>query len=50
MTNSSAESAVIDAVPSGLFIGGTWRPAASGATLAVEDPATGKALCEVADA
>ena len=36
------EQAVLDAVPTGLFIGGTWRPAASGATLAVDDPATGK--------
>jgi succinate-semialdehyde dehydrogenase/glutarate-semialdehyde dehydrogenase len=25
-----------------LFIGGTWRPAASGATLPVDDPATGQ--------
>jgi len=41
---------VIDAVPTGLFIGGTWRPASGGRTLTVDDPATGKALCEVADA
>jgi succinate-semialdehyde dehydrogenase/glutarate-semialdehyde dehydrogenase len=33
-----------------LFIGGEWRPAASGKTFAVEDPATGEPLCEVADA
>ena len=44
------EQAVLDAVPTGLFVGGTWRPAASGATLAVDDPATGKTLVEVADA
>ena len=44
------EARVVDATPTGLFIGGEWRPAASGATLTVEDPATGKALCEVADA
>ena len=44
------EQAVLDAVPTGLFIGGTWRPAASGATLAVDDPATGKTLVEVANA
>ncbi|MFC4947675.1 NAD-dependent succinate-semialdehyde dehydrogenase [Pseudonocardia sp. GCM10023141] len=47
---TTSESAVIDAVPTGLFIDGNWRPAASGATLTVEDPSTGKALCEVADA
>ncbi len=41
---------MIDAVPTGLFIGGTWRPASGGRTLTVDDPATGKALCEVADA
>ena len=45
-----SEQAVLDAVPTGLFIGGTWRPAASGATLAVDDPATGKTLVEVANA
>jgi succinate-semialdehyde dehydrogenase/glutarate-semialdehyde dehydrogenase len=54
-TNSAApstndEARVVDAVPTGLFIGGQWRPAASGRTLVVDDPATGKALCEVADA
>jgi succinate-semialdehyde dehydrogenase/glutarate-semialdehyde dehydrogenase len=37
-------------VPRELFIAGTWRPAASGATLGVENPATGETLCEVADA
>jgi succinate-semialdehyde dehydrogenase / glutarate-semialdehyde dehydrogenase len=57
MTNSAVtsnptvdEARVVDAVPTGLFIGGAWRPAASGRTLTVDDPATGKALCEVADA
>jgi succinate-semialdehyde dehydrogenase/glutarate-semialdehyde dehydrogenase len=50
-SNSRADEArVVDAVPTGLFIGGTWRPAASGRTLTVDDPATGKGLCEVADA
>jgi succinate-semialdehyde dehydrogenase/glutarate-semialdehyde dehydrogenase len=44
------EQAVLDAVPTGLFIGGSWRPASSGATLAVDDPATGKTLVEVANA
>jgi succinate-semialdehyde dehydrogenase/glutarate-semialdehyde dehydrogenase len=50
MTGPAREHAVVDAVPTDLLIGGRWRPAASGATLAVDDPATGKALVEVADA
>src|SRR5665213_2206335 len=44
------EAEVLAAVPKELFIAGAWRPAASGARLEVEDPATGKALCEIADA
>jgi succinate-semialdehyde dehydrogenase/glutarate-semialdehyde dehydrogenase len=49
MTSDAHEQSVIDAVPTQLFIGGEWRPAASGKTFTVEDPATGEALCEVAD-
>ena len=49
MATDSHEQAVIDAVPKELFIGGEWRPAASGKTFAVEDPATGASLCDVAD-
>jgi succinate-semialdehyde dehydrogenase/glutarate-semialdehyde dehydrogenase len=45
----STEAAVIEAVPKGLYIGGRWRGGSEG-TLAVEDPATQKTLCEVADA
>ena len=41
---------VVDAAPKQLYIGGEWRDASGGATLAVEDPATGETLCEVADA
>jgi succinate-semialdehyde dehydrogenase/glutarate-semialdehyde dehydrogenase len=41
---------VVSAVPSGLLIGGTWRDADRGATLAVDDPSTGEVLTEVADA
>ncbi|HET9499046.1 MAG TPA: NAD-dependent succinate-semialdehyde dehydrogenase [Marmoricola sp.] len=41
---------VIDDAPKQLFIGGKWRDATGGRTLPVEDPATGKTLCEVADA
>jgi succinate-semialdehyde dehydrogenase / glutarate-semialdehyde dehydrogenase len=44
------ESDLLDSVPDGLLIGGTWRPAAAGATLTVEDPATGKTIKSIADA
>ncbi len=43
------ERRVVDAVPAQLLIDGAWRPAASGATLSVEDPSTGQTLTEVAD-
>ncbi|SMD18280.1 NAD-dependent succinate-semialdehyde dehydrogenase [Lentzea albidocapillata] len=41
---------MIDQVEKGLLIAGRWRPAAEGETFVVENPATGQALCEVADA
>jgi succinate-semialdehyde dehydrogenase/glutarate-semialdehyde dehydrogenase len=44
------EQAVLAAVPKDLYIGGRWRPAAAGASFAVEDPSTQTALVEVADA
>ncbi|WP_328587046.1 MULTISPECIES: aldehyde dehydrogenase family protein [unclassified Sphingobium] len=37
-------------LPTGLFLDGRWRPAASGATFDVLDPATGELLAKVADA
>jgi succinate-semialdehyde dehydrogenase/glutarate-semialdehyde dehydrogenase len=43
------EKAVLAGVRTELFIGGQWRPASGGATLAVDDPATGEVLTEVAD-
>jgi succinate-semialdehyde dehydrogenase/glutarate-semialdehyde dehydrogenase len=43
------ERRVVDAVPTRLLIDGEWRAAASGATVAVEDPSTGQILTEVAD-
>ena len=46
---SSQEQQVIDQVPKQLYIAGEWRDGAEG-TLSVEDPATGDALCDVADA
>jgi succinate-semialdehyde dehydrogenase/glutarate-semialdehyde dehydrogenase len=50
MVDTACEQHVVNAVPTGLFIGGQWRPAATGATFAVEDPSTGRVLTEVADA
>jgi succinate-semialdehyde dehydrogenase / glutarate-semialdehyde dehydrogenase len=44
------ETAVVQAAPNQLLIGGEWRDASGGATLAVEDPSTGETLVEVADA
>ncbi|MCE3551403.1 NAD-dependent succinate-semialdehyde dehydrogenase [Pseudonocardia sp. RS11V-5] len=37
-------------VPTRLFIGGRWIAGSDGATMPVEDPATGQVLCHVADA
>jgi succinate-semialdehyde dehydrogenase / glutarate-semialdehyde dehydrogenase len=48
-TRSEQETKVLEAVPKQLYIGGEWRDGGSGETLAVEDPATGETLCEVAD-
>ncbi|GHH39799.1 NAD-dependent succinate-semialdehyde dehydrogenase [Lentzea cavernae] len=42
-------NAVLDRVEKGLLVAGRWRPATSGGTFVVENPATGQALCEVAD-
>ncbi|MGH3980772.1 MAG: NAD-dependent succinate-semialdehyde dehydrogenase [Pseudonocardiaceae bacterium] len=50
MSTADREHAVIDAVPTDLLIGGSWRAAEGGRTLDVEDPSTGKTLCAVADA
>ncbi len=44
------ETTVLDTAPKQLFINGSWRAAENTATFAVEDPATGKDLCQVADA
>jgi succinate-semialdehyde dehydrogenase/glutarate-semialdehyde dehydrogenase len=45
----SQEQAVIERVPKGLFIGGEWRDATGGGTLAVEDPSTAATLTQIAD-
>ena len=50
MTTATQQHEVIEQVPKRLLIGGEWRDGSGGGTLAVEDPATGEPLCEVADA
>ncbi len=47
---SEPERAVLERVPTDLYIAGEWRAASGGGTLAVEDPATARPLVEVADA
>src|SRR3954470_16753620 len=49
MAIATKEQGVVDNVAKQLFIGGEWRDASGGDTLAVEDPATGEPLCEIAD-
>ncbi|ALO65311.1 NAD-dependent succinate-semialdehyde dehydrogenase [Arthrobacter alpinus] len=43
------EAELLASVPTGLLINGQWRDAASGRTLDVHDPATGKVLASIAD-
>ena len=47
---TTTQKALVDSVPKGLLIGGGWRDATGGATLAVEDPSNGSTLAHVADA
>src|SRR5215217_8231487 len=49
-TATSSEQSVVDAVQKRLYIGGEWREASERGSFEVEDPSTGEALCEVADA
>jgi succinate-semialdehyde dehydrogenase/glutarate-semialdehyde dehydrogenase len=44
------EQQVVEAVPKQLYIDGNWVDGSGGETLAVEDPATGQTIAEVADA
>ncbi|GAA1801336.1 NAD-dependent succinate-semialdehyde dehydrogenase [Nostocoides veronense] len=44
-----SQKALLESVPTQLFIGGEWRAAEAGATLDVFDPATGRVLTSVAD-
>jgi succinate-semialdehyde dehydrogenase/glutarate-semialdehyde dehydrogenase len=48
--STTMERTVVETVPKQLLIGGEWRDATGGRTFAVEDPATGETICEVADA
>ena len=41
-TDQSREQSVVEAVPKQLLIGGEWRDASGGGTLAVEDPVDGR--------
>lgn len=47
--SESSERSLLASVPDGLLIGGEWRPAASGRTLDVADPATGSVIKTIAD-
>ena len=49
-TRAGSESRVLEHVRTDLYIGGHWRAATGGGTLAVEDPATEEPLIDVADA
>jgi succinate-semialdehyde dehydrogenase/glutarate-semialdehyde dehydrogenase len=49
LIDQAAERRVVGSVHTELLIGGKWQGAAGGATFAVEDPATGETLVEVAD-
>lgn len=46
----ATEKELLQAVPDGLFLDGQWRPAASGKTFDVTDPATGEVIKSIADA
>lgn len=50
MTLEMHEQDLLDKVQAEIGIGGTWGPSGSGATFAVEDPATGDIIKSVADA
>ncbi|MHB8241750.1 MAG: NAD-dependent succinate-semialdehyde dehydrogenase [Solirubrobacteraceae bacterium] len=49
MTGAQQERAVLDRVPTQLYVGGEWRAAGGGGSFAVEDPSTTEPLVEVAD-
>ncbi|MFE5703443.1 NAD-dependent succinate-semialdehyde dehydrogenase [Rhodococcus koreensis] len=49
-STQTPQQALLDTVPTGLYIGGQWRPSGTGNTFPVHDPATGLELAVVADA
>ncbi|MFI7294877.1 NAD-dependent succinate-semialdehyde dehydrogenase [Streptomyces sp. NPDC050121] len=49
-TTARLRETTLSQVPVGLFINGEWRDASDGRTIAVEDPATGRTLTDVASA
>ncbi len=48
--STQTEQALLDSIPTGLFIGGEWIDGDSGATFDVHDPATGDVIASIADA
>lgn len=46
----ASDTSLLDTVPDGVFIGGSWRASSSSATLSVYDPATGEVIKDIADA
>jgi succinate-semialdehyde dehydrogenase / glutarate-semialdehyde dehydrogenase len=50
VTSTDAAATAVQSVSRDLLIGGRWGAAAGGRSFAVEDPATGEVLCDVADA
>ncbi|RZL78804.1 MAG: NAD-dependent succinate-semialdehyde dehydrogenase [Rhodococcus sp. (in: high G+C Gram-positive bacteria)] len=49
-STQTTQQALLESVPTGLYIGGQWRPSETGNTFPVHDPATGRELAAVADA
>ena len=47
---STSEESVVGDVPKQLLIGGEWRDGGEGAKIAIENPADGGTICEIADA
>ncbi|MGO3191671.1 MAG: NAD-dependent succinate-semialdehyde dehydrogenase [Microbacterium sp.] len=47
---ASDEKALLDSIPTGLYIGGEWAPATGGRTFDVHDPATNAVIRTIADA
>ena len=49
-TSGNATDAIIEKIPTGLWIGGEWVDGSDGETIAVSDPATEQVIAEVASA